>query len=144
MPGPERTATGYRSYGRDAETRLLFITRAKRLGLSLEEIGELATIWDGANCGATQERMVTLLNAKRAEIADRIRDLETFADQLTNAQAHLIASLAEEECAPDLNCCAPDLASTTAMLGIRGSANANATPVVACALSPDDRPTSEH
>ena len=48
--------------------------RAKRLGLSLDEISELATIWDGSNCGATQERLSSLLVTKRAELVDRVVD----------------------------------------------------------------------
>src|SRR5882724_72163 len=74
VPMPSRTPSGYRAYDPQAEARLLFITRAKRMGLSLEEIGELMTIWDGTNCGATKDRLVSLLDAKRAEIAAQIRE----------------------------------------------------------------------
>lgn len=140
MPGPERTASGYRSYGGDAETRLLFITRAKGLGLSLDEIGELSAIWDGVNCDATQARLLTLLNTKRAEVATRIRELEAFDDQLAEVQARLIESPPVEGCAPDLSCCAPALGPTPLTLGIHGSITASdATPVVACTLSSEDR-----
>ena len=45
VPGPARSSSGYRIYDADAATRLLFITRAKRLGLSLEAITELVGIW---------------------------------------------------------------------------------------------------
>ena len=109
VPGPERSASGYRIYDADAETRLLFITRAKRLGLSLEAIAELAGVWDGTNCGATQARLASLLDAKRTEIAEQIRELEHFTVQLADVQHRLAAGTAPDECGSDLNCCTPSL-----------------------------------
>ncbi len=44
VPSPARTPAGYRAYDDAAEARLLFISRAKRLGLSLEQIAELLGI----------------------------------------------------------------------------------------------------
>ena len=37
---PARTSSGYRDYGEDAAARLLFITRARRMGLSCEQRSE--------------------------------------------------------------------------------------------------------
>ena len=42
MALPARTASGYRDYGEDAAARLLFITRARRMGLSCEQITDAA------------------------------------------------------------------------------------------------------
>ena len=109
VPGPARSASGYRIYDVEAETRLLFITRAKRLGLSLDAIAELVTVWDGTNCGATQARVAALLDAKREEIAKKIRELEHFAVQLADVQKRLAAGGAPNECGPDLSCCTPNL-----------------------------------
>lgn len=109
VAGPGRSASGYRIYDADAASRLLFITRAKRLGLSLDAIAELAGIWDGSNCGATQARLAALLDAKRAEIAEQIRELECFDIQLADVQQHLAADATPVECRPDLNCCTPNL-----------------------------------
>ena len=47
LPTPQRSASGYRRYGDDDVTRLNFIRRAKTLGFSLEEIGELMAISAG-------------------------------------------------------------------------------------------------
>lgn len=41
MPSPKRTTAGYRLYDRLDLERLSFITQAKALGLSLDEIKEL-------------------------------------------------------------------------------------------------------
>lgn len=40
----KRTGSGYRIYGREDEERLRFIQKAKRFGLSLDEIKQLITI----------------------------------------------------------------------------------------------------
>src|SRR3546814_10236971 len=44
IPEPARSASGYRQYAQDDVTRLNFIRRAKTLGFTLEEIGELMAI----------------------------------------------------------------------------------------------------
>lgn len=41
MPSPQRTAAGYRLYDQPALDRLTFITQAKALGLSLDDIKDL-------------------------------------------------------------------------------------------------------
>ena len=89
---PARTASGYRDYDEDAAARLLFITRARRMGLSCEQITELLPIWDGTNCGAAHDRVGQLIEDKQAEIAERIAELEQFAAQLDAVRATLDAS----------------------------------------------------
>ena len=79
---PARTSSGYRDYGEDAAARLLFIARARRMGLSCEQITDLIPVWAGTNCGAAHDRVVRLIEEKRAEIAERIRELEQFDAQL--------------------------------------------------------------
>ena len=53
LPPPRRTRAGYRQYGRRAVDRLLFICRARALGLPLRRLGEL---WDAQN-GERRERV---------------------------------------------------------------------------------------
>ena len=50
MAAPARTGSGYRDYDEDSATRLLFVSRARRLGLSCEQIAELLPVWGGADC----------------------------------------------------------------------------------------------
>ncbi|MEU1301314.1 MerR family transcriptional regulator [Streptomyces shenzhenensis] len=45
-----RTASGYRVYGEEAVQRLAFINTAKHLGLPLEGVGELLSVWEAASC----------------------------------------------------------------------------------------------
>ena len=54
---PDRTASGYRNYGEDAAAQLLFITRARRMGLSCEQIAALIPAWAGTNCSAARDRV---------------------------------------------------------------------------------------
>ena len=105
---PGRTPSGYRSYGDDDAARLLFIARARRMGLTCEQIIELVPIWDGTNCAAAHERVGELIAAKKSEIAERIAELERFGDQLDTVRAALEASSPPPACRTDLSCCVPD------------------------------------
>lgn len=108
LGAPVRTASGYRDYDDDAAARLLFVSRARKMGLSCEQITDLLPIWDGANCGAAQERVGQLIDDKRVEIAERIDELRRFAAQLDAVRAELTAAPAPSTCCTDLSCCVPD------------------------------------
>jgi DNA-binding transcriptional MerR regulator len=105
---PARTTSGYRDYDDRAANRLLFITRARRMGLTCEQIAEVLPIWDGVTCGPAHEQIARLVEDKRAEIAERIRELERFADQLEEVGAALAATPPPAECRTDLTCCVPE------------------------------------
>ena len=88
--------------------RLLFIARARRMGLSCEQIIGLIPVWAGTNCGAAQDRVFQLIEEKQSEIADRIAELEQFSAQLDEARTALRAEPAPEACRSDLSCCVPE------------------------------------
>ncbi|KAA0235253.1 MAG: hypothetical protein JJLCMIEE_01581 [Acidimicrobiales bacterium] len=104
---PARTASGYRDYDEDAAARLLFVSRARKMGLSCQQIGELLPIWDGTNCGAAHERVGQLIAEKQTEIAERISALESFSAQLDAVRAGLEGSPPPSACRTDLTCCIP-------------------------------------
>jgi DNA-binding transcriptional MerR regulator len=112
LPNPVRTASGYRDYDEGAASRLLFITRARRMGLTCEQIAEVLPIWDGVSCAPAHEQVARLVQAKRAEIAERIRELERFAEQLDEVGAALADSPPPAECRTDLSCCVPETSVT--------------------------------
>jgi len=116
MTLPARTSSGYRDYGDDAAARLLFITRARKLGLSCEQITTLLPIWAGTNCGAAHDRVGRLLEEKRAEITERIAELEQFAAQLDQVRAELDSEPAPAACRTDLTCCVPQSPGTPVAL----------------------------
>ena len=53
--------------------RLAFITQAKQLGCSLEEITDLVEIWDGQRCGPVQRRFHELITARSTTPISRSR-----------------------------------------------------------------------
>jgi DNA-binding transcriptional MerR regulator len=108
MAVPARTASGYRDYADDAAARLRFITRARRMGLSCDQITALIPVWAGTNCGAAHERVGRLVDEKQAEIADRIAELQQFSAQLDAVRTALDAEPPLAECRTDLSCCVPE------------------------------------
>ena len=108
---PSRTASGYRDYDDAAAARLLFISRARHMGLSCDQIADLLPIWGGTNCEAAQGRVMHLIEEKKAEIADRIAELEMFAAQLDQVRDALAAAPPPAACRTDLSCCVPETAT---------------------------------
>lgn len=111
LAGPDRTSSGYRDYGEEATTRLLFVTRARRMGLSCEQISSLLPVWSDTTCGATQERVTRLIEEKQAEIAVQVSELTKFSAQLDEVRRRLATEPAPPSCREDLGCCVPDAAT---------------------------------
>jgi DNA-binding transcriptional MerR regulator len=105
---PDRTASGYRDYGADAAARLLFVSRARRMGLSCESVMSLLPVWAGADCGAAQERVIRLIEEKQAEVTERIAELQQFSAQLDDVRSRLEAEVPPPACRADLSCCVPE------------------------------------
>lgn len=78
----ERTPTGYRLYGEDA---------AKHLGLPLEEIGNLLTVWETGACKDVKADLRPRIAARLDEAQQRIAELTAFTDSLHTALDHLDA-----------------------------------------------------
>lgn len=89
LPPAERTVAGYRTYGEDAVRRLHLIGRAKGLGLTLDEVRDLAELWHGEPCAAVQEHLGRVVAAKAADGRARLQDLHTFVVGLDQAAAAL-------------------------------------------------------
>lgn len=69
-----RKPSGYRQFSPDTIARLRFIRRAKELGFSLREIGELLALQDDP--GATRADVKRRAEAKLTDIEVRILDLQ--------------------------------------------------------------------
>jgi DNA-binding transcriptional MerR regulator len=111
LGAPARTASGYRDFDDGEASRLLFITRARRMGLSCEQIAAMLPAWDGSDCAAAQERVLSLIRRKQAEIAERIAELELFGAQLESVRVTLEVSPPPPTCRTDLSCCVPETSS---------------------------------
>jgi hypothetical protein len=78
------------------------------MGLSCEQLIDLLPVWNGTNCAGAHERVGELLREKRAEIRDRIAELERFDAQLEAVRVALDESPPPAACRTDLSCCVPD------------------------------------
>lgn len=80
LPEPPRTASGYRMYGNDDRNRLDFILRAKAIGLTLDEIGEVAQLREEGEepCG----HVLALVERKIEAVDEQIRQLQSFRREL--------------------------------------------------------------
>jgi MerR family copper efflux transcriptional regulator len=105
---PERSTSGYRLYGQSDVDRVRFIGRAKRLGLTLDEIRSLVAVWAGGECANTRRQLRGLVEAKIDAVRTQLEDAATFLRQLEAVHDRLdddIASGATSsgcECAPEL------------------------------------------
>jgi MerR family copper efflux transcriptional regulator len=131
-----RTEAGYRLYDDASLARLRFIARAKQLGCTLENIADLATAWDGGECGPVQDRLRTTVDAKIAEAQDRIAELTTFTAELQRAAATMGRHRPDGPCDDDCGC-ASDVTVPAEVSPVALIAKADAiagTPAIACAL----------
>jgi DNA-binding transcriptional MerR regulator len=80
IPPPQRTSSGYRLFSEKDIERLTFISRARALGLSLEEIKEILMLRDGQllTCRDVYDRFLR----KVQQIEDNIQQLQTLRNEL--------------------------------------------------------------
>jgi MerR family transcriptional regulator, Zn(II)-responsive regulator of zntA len=81
IPNPQRTAAGYRLYDQADLDRLTFITQAKTLGLSLDDIKELLALQDGQrlSCQEVHDRLLR----KMQQLDETIHNLQALKAQLS-------------------------------------------------------------
>lgn len=77
---PIRRSSGYRQYAEDVVARLRFIRRAKELGFSLKEIGDLLAL--RIDPKATRADVRRQAEAKIADIEAKINDLQRMKSAL--------------------------------------------------------------
>lgn len=79
MPRPQRTGSGYRSYGPDDVSRMQFIRRAKALGFALDEIAELLNLSRGQG---GREGVKALAQRRLRNLDERIAELTRMREVL--------------------------------------------------------------
>jgi len=127
----DRSESGYRLYDETSLARLEFIDRAKQLGCTLEEITDLAALWEAHDCGPVQARLHELVTDKIADAQRRSTNLIRFIAQLETAAAHLGGEAVDGPCSDGCACLGGRSESTESipvMLGER------AEPTIACTL----------
>ena len=93
---PPRRESGYRQYTQDVIGRIQFIKRAKDLGFSLKEIGELLSLRvdPETTCGEVKQRA----EAKMADIDAKLRDLQRMKEALATLVAACSGSGPTSQC----------------------------------------------
>ena len=140
LPEASRTPAGYRLYDDRTLDRLAFIARAKHLGCTLEEIGDLTLAWDGGQCGPVQDRLRYVVADKLASAQQQIMELTTLTSELQRAATTLELHRPDGPC--DEQCgCVTDTTETdnfmpgqVVTLGRKPDRPADAVPI-ACTLT---------
>jgi DNA-binding transcriptional MerR regulator len=93
--GPKRVGTR-RVYSATDRTRLRLILRGKRLGLSLDETGELIRMYGSPGNNRKQlQKFVVLIGEKRADLERKRRDLEMLLSDLNGVEDKCLEALKE-------------------------------------------------
>lgn len=76
-----RSGAGYRTYGAGELDALRFIRRARTLGFSLAQIGELLSLWQDDGRASADVKSIALAHV--AELNTRIAELSAMRDTLS-------------------------------------------------------------
>jgi len=85
IPAAERQSNGYRSYTDNDVATLKFISRARTLGFSLEEVRGLLTLWHDKNRASSDVKALALIHIE--EIETRIAELQSVKNTLLHLTA---------------------------------------------------------
>lgn len=85
LPEPSRRPSGYRDYGEEDVTRLLFIRRAQRLGFALSEIAEILSCREGD--GRSPDEVRSVLDRHLTGIDRRLCELAELRAELMALRA---------------------------------------------------------
>ncbi|MGH7545736.1 MAG: heavy metal-responsive transcriptional regulator [Gemmatimonadota bacterium] len=83
LPAPPRSDGGYRLYEPEAAERVAFIRKARALGLSLDEVGEVLRVADAGTPPC--EHVRAALERHMQEVEARMAELESLRSTLTRA-----------------------------------------------------------
>ena len=88
LPKPDRLYGSIRRYGEADIARVRFVKSAQRMGLSLDEVGQLLKLEDGTNCSEAAEIAARRLADIRARLADLLRVEAALSKLICECQAH--------------------------------------------------------
>ena len=94
MPEPEKPYGSIRRYGAAELARVRFIKSAQRLGFSLEEVGELLKLEDGARCSEARQ----LAEQKLVDVRQKLGDLQRIESVLAGLVARCSAVRGRVNC----------------------------------------------
>jgi len=89
LPLPSRNPAGYRQYYRRDINRLLFVRRARSLGLPLSQLRDLTAGLEGEGCATLRPRLRGLVIEQLRAVQQQIAELRTLERQLTDVRERL-------------------------------------------------------
>ncbi len=94
---PERRPSGYREYPEETVSIIRFIKRAQDLGFTLDQIGELISLRDGAD-GRRKSEVRALAEAKMRDIDQKLAQLQSMRSALSSLLESCACSRGRPEC----------------------------------------------
>ena len=82
IPPVARTSAGYRAYSKSDLHRLNFVRRARDLGFSVKEIGDLLSLWSDRSRHSADVKRIA--QAHIGDLQKKIAELREMADSLQN------------------------------------------------------------
>lgn len=82
LPAAERAANGYRLYGHDAVHVLRFVKRARDLGFSMNDVGELLALWQDHRRASADVKKLAMRHIHRVD--RKLAELEEMRRTLTH------------------------------------------------------------
>ncbi len=79
-----RSASGYRQYSRPDVDRLLFIRRARSLGVCLSDLKVLTTELETKNCQGVRPRLRIIVTDQLRAVQQQIAEFQKLEQQLTD------------------------------------------------------------
>lgn len=110
LPVPRRSPSGYRQYARRDVHRLLFVRRARALGLSLKDLKTLTTEVDNGQCGTMRPQLSNLVQAQLQVVQPRIAEFQLLHRQLEQA-LHQLSTTPPSDSAEGCQCLDLDTAT---------------------------------
>lgn len=86
-----RAGNGYRLFDESALDELVFVQRAKGIGMSLEDIADLVAAWPTGKCQSLQARLRAYLTSRIGEVHQQQAELGAFEGQLQTVLGRLSA-----------------------------------------------------
>jgi DNA-binding transcriptional MerR regulator len=90
LPAPSRNAAGYRQYSPHAVHRLLFIRRARTLGLPLRDLKALTAALDHGPRGTVRPRLLALVRAQLSAVEQQATEMQILRRQLEQVLGRLL------------------------------------------------------
>ncbi len=140
VPPPARTSGGYRTYGERDLDRLAFVARTRALGLGVNDMVELVTVWEHDRCAPVADRLADKVAVRLADTRRRIAELTELADELQQAGAQLNGHPHDGPCVDGACICLADAAHDDGASTMSPPVASTQPDQVACTLEPSRLP----